>query len=121
MWIIMNDAFVSIVDQPPSIHKLLVRARVKGDIARAMGMPVKEILTKDADYRYRAILPRNVVSLAIAAHVRSIDYGNFKDSVSPKETKRKSVYMRVWTELFALQEKKQMPRLEPWGPLDDSR
>ncbi len=118
MWIVLNNAFVSIVDQPPGTSVLLVRARVKGDIARAMGgIKVKEIKTEHADYRFRAVVSRKAVAKAISDHVLAIDYCNFKDSVAPKETKRKGVYMRVWSELYALQEKERAPTmfLEPWG------
>lgn len=100
MWICLNDAFLSIVakDCPPD--SLLVRARRKGDIERVFpGYPVRESL--NTDYRYRAVVPRQVVADTIAARLQAIDYDNFKNSVADDDLHR--AYARVWSVMYGLQ------------------
>lgn len=100
MWIILNDAFVSIVAHRDKPDVLLVRARVEGDIERAL--PGAQVWTDPAaDYRYRAEVTREVVAQALADAVRGIDYGNFKDSVEDRQ--RHAAYAAVWSDLTALQ------------------
>lgn len=110
MWVFLNNSFVSIVE-PNEVRPrgalcatLLVRARLKGDIERAFGADVKVQLTRDADYRFRALLPRTRVAFALAGMVGSIDYCNFKSSIAAKDKARSLAYMRVWTEMERLQQ-----------------
>ncbi|MCS6810079.1 MAG: hypothetical protein NZ694_02270 [Tepidimonas sp.] len=103
MWICLNDAFLSIVakDCPPD--SLLVRARRKGDIERVFpGYPVRESL--HTDYRYRAVVPREVVAETIAQRLREVDYGNFKASVADDDLH--DAYARVWGVMFGLQSRR---------------
>lgn len=114
MWIFLNDAFLSIVDskaarthklnsQPGQDDLLLVRARLKGDIERVFGEHVKVTKTPQKDYLFRAFIPRQEVQEALNREVNRINYGNFKSSV--KNTKRHSVYERVWSAAYLLQRK----------------
>jgi hypothetical protein len=93
MWIHMNDAFLSVVAHRTDPGVLLVRGRVAGDIERVF--PGAEVaVTPTADYRFRTLLPREVVAGAVAAAVGTIDYDNFKNSVS--DDVRHDAYSECW-------------------------
>jgi hypothetical protein len=101
MWIFLNDAFLSIVEHREDPSKLLVRARVRGDIERVF--PAAKVLHTPvrADYAYRAVIDRRVVADRLRAAVDSIDYPNFKNSVT--EDDRHDVYMGVWETMYGFQ------------------
>jgi hypothetical protein len=93
MWVLLNDASLSIVEHKGKPGHLLVRSRIKGDIERVI--PSAHVYEDDsADYRYRADVSRDVFKEALSQAVNRIDYANFKGSV--KESKRHSAYMKVW-------------------------
>lgn len=94
MWIVINDAFLSVVSIPTDPDNLMVRARAKKDINNVFGPDVKVLTTPDADYRFRAVLPRTDVGLKIADRIMEIDYTNFKNSVPEKD--RHDAYLRMW-------------------------
>jgi len=102
MWIFLNDAFLSIVahtDEPDHLH---VRGRVAADIERVF--PEADVTeTPHADYRYRADVPRAEVARALSQRAETIDYSNFKASVSADEHARHDAYMRVWSIMNDLQ------------------
>lgn len=100
MWICLNDAFLSIVEHNEDPDVLLVRARRKADLKRAFPK-VKIEHTPKADYPYRAFLPREAVALAVADHVRGINYGNFKNSVIDHD--RHAVYFRIYNAAWGLE------------------
>ena len=103
MWIVLNKTFISIVENRHNKNELLVRSRVKGDIEKIF--PDAEVIeNNDADYLFRAFLPRGQVSEAIKKEVDMIDYGNFKDSVPKSDIKRLNSYMNVWNNLRHLQD-----------------
>ncbi|HVB79843.1 MAG TPA: hypothetical protein VNE82_07830 [Candidatus Binataceae bacterium] len=98
MWIFLNDAFLSVVAQRDRPNHLLVRARLKGDIQRALkntGSKFTVRHTPEHDYQYRAVVPRSVLTKAMARAVASIKYGNFKASVV--EADREIAYTSVWS------------------------
>ena len=100
MWICLNDAFLSIVAVKGDDERLLVRARRAGDIERVF--PEAEVLVGvGTDYLYRAFLPRSTVSDAITARIDSINYTNFKNSVT--EDDRHDAYMEIWSVMYNLQ------------------
>lgn len=100
MWIFLNDAFFSIVeDDKPG--RLLVRSRFSSDITNVFP-EAKVRRTPDRDYLYRTSLPRKEVEDAIANEVSRINYSNFKDSV--EDDKRHTLYERVWSVMFNAQE-----------------
>lgn len=108
MWIMTNQAFLSIVDPDapygggmgPQGDKLLVRARIEGDIERVFpGAAVKR--TPERDYLFRAMIPREQVAAVIAKEVGDIGYSNFKGSV--QENDRHDAYASVWGVMFRLQ------------------
>lgn len=103
MWIIMNDAFLSVVQNIYDEDELLVRARVEGDIERVF--PNAEVFADEgSDYKYRSYLNKREVAKVIEWGVLDIDYGNFKNSVPSSDSKRRIVYDRVWSDLLRLQE-----------------
>lgn len=102
MWICFNDAFLSIVSDPASADNLLVRARRHGDIEAVFGNTVTVVTLPGRDYQFRASIPRAVVSHVVAASLRDIDYGNFKNSV--KDANLHDAYASVWGVMASLQE-----------------
>lgn len=103
MWVYLNNAFLSIVEDKDDPQFLMVRARLRGDLQRAFthtGLKVSE--TPLADYRFRARIERSRVTDVMAAAVRNIDYVNFKNSVPDKS--RHDLYLRVWGEMSHAQE-----------------
>jgi hypothetical protein len=100
MWIFLNDAFLSIVRDKDNPSNLLVRARHHGDIRRVFP-ELKVVITPEADYRYRALVPRTLVAEKIASQIAEIDYTNFKDSVTDES--RHFVYFQVWRQMFIWQ------------------
>lgn len=94
MWVYLTDALLSIVAHRDRPGELLVRARFDGDI-EAVFPGAAVIETPDADYRFRATVPRDVVAQAIAARVTAIDYPNFKGTLphrSPADRARADAY-----------------------------
>jgi hypothetical protein len=88
MWVFTNKGFVSIVEDRNDSTKLLVRARMKGDLERlfhALLPWLKVEETPDADYRFRVSLHKPVVTNAIGVAVDEIDYDNFKNSYRDNE------------------------------------
>jgi len=93
MWIMLNDAFLSIVKKDVRDDELLVRARRLGDIEKVFGRDVVVTRSTDSDYLFRAAIKRDAVVRAIQNEVLRIDYGNFKDSVA--ETELHDAYLSV--------------------------
>jgi hypothetical protein len=106
MWILFDGGFVSIVhkDCPPG--SLLVRARVRKDLVAfiTMGRPgpmPKIVRLPEADYRFRAVVPRPIVKRSLAAIADAVDYPNFKDRVHESQgIERARVYSNVWSDLY---------------------
>jgi hypothetical protein len=113
MWIFLNNSFISIVEyQPPKADitdHLLVRARAEGDIEQfLLGASSKQALAwiknsaiftdNTADYHYRLVAPKWLVGECLTAHAESIDYPNFKNSVS--DSQRHDAYMEVWSAMY---------------------
>ena len=95
MWIFQNNSFVSIVAHKERPGHLLVRSRIEGDIE--MAIPCAEVFEDlTADYRYRAIVAKDVVQEAIMKSIGEIDYPNFKNSIAHSDGKRHDAYMGVW-------------------------
>jgi hypothetical protein len=101
MWLCLNDSFLSIVEDFFNKKNLLVRARDSISISNVFGpdYPVSE--TPKNDYRFRASIPREVVSAVIAKRLTEIDYGNFKNSV--KSERLHDAYSDFWYTMFQYQ------------------
>lgn len=112
MWIMLNDAMFSIVEDKDDKTQLVVRARRKGDIEHVFLVDEREVNESDlSDYRYRIFVDRDRVEEVIAGEIRRIDYGNFKDSVKDKQLH--DAYLQVWTAMWRLQEDLH-PKTEVW-------
>jgi hypothetical protein len=96
MWVFLKDSFLSIVADSGHKDRLLVRARIKGDLERAF--PSAQVFSlKRSDYRYRAFIDRAEVARTIAAQVEAITYPNFKDEVQRVSGgARHHAYFDVW-------------------------
>jgi len=99
MWIFLNDAWLSIVEDREDAEYLLVRSRRSGDIERVFG--VQEDIDREADYHYRAHILRDHVAGVLAREVGRIDYDNFKNSV--EDSQLHASYSRVWQVGYNLQ------------------
>lgn len=102
MWIMMNDSYFSVVKNRDKKDHLLVRARVEGDIERVFPK-AKVIEGAGTDYKYRASIPKWIVSKIMRKEIEKIDYDNFKDSIPATDDFRHDVYFEVWTKLMQLQ------------------
>jgi len=114
VWICLNDAFFSIVDEKAANFKrngakvsgtdvMLVRARRAEDLRRTFGESFNIIETPSRDYHYRIRISRSALAQVIGKCVLRIDYGNFKNSVT--EDDRHDAYGRIWHVMHAFQTK----------------
>ena len=103
MWVFLNDAMFSFVQDRVNANELVCRARVRGDIEKVFpGADVKE--STESDYRFRAWIKREVVATAMKNEVDRINYFNFKDSIAKEDNDRHSAYIGVWSAMQRLQE-----------------
>ena len=82
MWIFTTEGFVSVVEKPGE-SELTVRARDRRSLdalSAAAGASVIE--TPMADYPYRVIVSREVLSTWLLDYVARLGYANFKSAVS---------------------------------------
>jgi hypothetical protein len=100
MWLMLNDAFLSIVSKDCARDELLVRARRQGDIEKIFPK-AKVTRNTRSDYLFRAVIKRSVVEAAMVGELRRVTYSNFKDSVT--EDLLHNAYLRVWVEMSKLQ------------------
>lgn len=111
MWIFLKESFLSIVDPKgayeggtgPQSSKLLVRARIVGDI-EAVFPSARVTETPERDYRFRALIDRHEVAYALHSEVLELDCANFKGSV--REKGRHDAYAGVWAVMHREQERR---------------
>jgi hypothetical protein len=101
MWLFTRHAFLSIIQHRDQPDMLMVRARVKGDIEHYFP-DASVIRLDDADYLYRAVIPRKAVVAVMAKAVEQIDYDKFKPAVEDK--RREVYYFSVWDIGYLMQE-----------------
>jgi len=101
MWLMLNDAFLSIVHKDCADGELLVRARRPGDIEKVFGRRTRVTRATDADYLYRAVVSRDDVSEAMDRELGRVTYGNFKSSVQDPDLH--DAYLDVWSVMAGLQ------------------
>ena len=102
MWVLLNNAFFSIVKNRNKKNEILVRARIKGDIEKVFP-EANTFEDKNADYRYRALIETSIVADKISNEIFKINYDNFKNSISKDDLNRTIAYGNVWKELYKLQ------------------
>lgn len=105
MWICMNDAFLSAVQDRDASDRLIVRARAREHIVRTFGEEPEE--TPDADYRWRISILKRDFAEVVADRVENIDYPNFKNSV--KDRRLHAMYDTWWYDHRAYQEAERKP------------
>jgi len=102
MWVFLSNSFLSVVadKENPEGGRLLVRARKAGHIENVF--PDVEVdWTPNADYAFRARVPREEVAKAMAAEVLNLDYTNFKNSI--KDGRYHDACIETWFAMNALQ------------------
>lgn len=97
MWVFTNRGFLSVVQDRDDPDTLVVRSRFPGHI-QALFPGAEVATTPNADYLYRAFLPREKVVETIRREIDAIDYVNFKDSVEESDYHR--ACHDVWWSLF---------------------
>lgn len=112
MWIMLNDAFVSIVSKDCKPDELMVRARRQGDIEKIFPGAAVTRFTK-SDYLYRAPIKKDAIKAAMVEEIDRVVYSNFKSSVRDHDLH--NAYLRVWTAMAALQE------VKPYSGLDRNK
>lgn len=100
MWICLPNAFLSVVSKDCAPDQLLVRARVAGHIEAVF--PDADVNQSMAtDYRYRAVVSRDLVAAALASQVYGMDYSNFKNEV--RDRRLHDAFARIWSVMASLQ------------------
>lgn len=101
MWIFTKDGYIDIKQHKDDPDKLLVRARVKGDLEKIFpGCVVVE--GGGVDYRFRTTLPRYTVAGYIIREIADMDYiEGFKTKA---DSKRIPFYLRIWETLCDMQD-----------------
>jgi hypothetical protein len=96
MWIFLNNAFFSIVENRNDSSELLVRSRIREDLSNTFGLNHEIIEMEDSDYRFRMFLNREYVASVLLENAMNINYDNFKDSIPEEDEDRSYYYTRVW-------------------------
>lgn len=97
MWLFTRTGFVSIVEHLDDPDILVVRSRFAGHIRRIFPN-ARVIKTPEADYLYRAYIPRHEVADAVKKAAEAIDYPNFKNAVG--ERAYHDACADVWATLY---------------------
>ena len=100
MWLMLQDAFFSVVDKAKAEGCLVVRARRPGDLERYFP-GAKVTKSTNTDYLFRAEVRREDVARVVGGYVMGITASNFKDSV--KDHALHDAYMGVWSVMARLQ------------------
>jgi len=107
----LNNAFVSAVEDRNDKRLLVVRARRKGDIKRVFGKRAIEVKSDImADYPYRTWVSKKLFAQVLAESVDRIDYGNFKSSVKDKALH--DAYLDVWSAMIRVEKRRRFSRLQ---------
>lgn len=100
MWIFTKSGMLSVVEHRDSPETLLVRARALEHLKAAF--PDYEIWTESgSDYRYRAWIGREAVAEYVAQQVKSVDYDNFKASLT--DDRYHDACLSVWCAMMRMQ------------------
>jgi hypothetical protein len=95
MWICLNNAFISAVQDEGDANVLKIRARNRKHLEVLFPKDKKHILeSKDADYRFRVFIPKAEFAALLAKKAMEINYPNFKDSV--RDNKLHDLYANFW-------------------------
>ena len=108
MWLYMNNAIISVVENMNNSNELLVRSRYLHHLQKLLDFNGTEessaavhdgkikIFEDDfADYRYRAYVEKRVFSELIAKRVLEIDYSSYKASIHEESPELKPLLNRI--------------------------
>jgi hypothetical protein len=103
VWIFTKQGFISIKRHIDDPKKLLIRARVNGDLEKIFpGCKVSK--NTGTDYKFRTTVDRAAAVSQIAKAVSDISYTEgFKTSVDDHD-RRAPFYLRIWEMLVDMQE-----------------
>lgn len=105
MWIFSSTGFVSVVEDVADRNRLVVRARIAGDLDSLRSYVANlsaTVSTPTRDYPYRAYCSREDLSAGLAKLAVDIDYSNFKGEVMRTQgLPRERVYEQVWSVMRA--------------------
>jgi hypothetical protein len=108
MWLFTTRGFYSVVQDKEDSRKLVVRARLHGDLEK-----LREIAPKLSDtfqlprrdYRFRAFISRKDFAAVLPKLLAELDYTNFKDEVWAKQgSERADLYHDVWAVMYRAQD-----------------
>ncbi len=109
MWLFTKYGFYSIVKDSNSAH-YKCRARRKKDLVNLISnfkyLSEYEIhCDKKADYHYRIFISQNHFSMLMLSISNTVDYSNFKDSISKNKDQVNKVdhYSEVWETMYSYQ------------------
>lgn len=98
MWLIINEAYLSIVKHNSKENTYLVRAREREHIIDNFGEETLYVIPK-ADYPYRCNVSEFQLTEFLSHYVTyRLDYTNFKSSLNTE--KFKIVCMSIWRFLY---------------------
>jgi hypothetical protein len=104
MWVVMNDSYISAVQDRTNKMNLVVRARVREDLENTFPTLKEQIIeSTDSDYRFRLFVTKQFFCGVMNTKIMDIDYDNFKNSV--KQNWRHTAYFAIWTIMYNVQKK----------------
>jgi len=119
MWIMTNKGMLSLVEHRDHPGILIVRSRDRQAL-EAHFPDYEPIETRQADYRWRVMLPKAQVAMAVANLVTGIDYPNFKSSVQDQALH--DAYLGCWGVMHRYQTRVNGPSDQySYGLFDDDR
>lgn len=101
MWIFTQDAYLTISQDENQRERFMIRARVAGDIEKLF--PKAQVIRMDdADFLFRAFIPKRRVIEVLSRAIGNIEYTSFKGGV--KDKCRAWYYAQVWAIMAAMQD-----------------
>jgi hypothetical protein len=102
MWIFTSRGMLSIVEHRDDPDTILVRARTHEHLAAFID--TRDIFTDDsADYKHRALIPREQLESLMLSLADEVDYDNFKKSILNREQRYSAACHEVWATMNTLQ------------------
>ncbi len=98
MWIASKNGFFSIVQHRDDQEQVLVRARVKKDLAEIF--PEARILhTPGGDYHWRVFSSKKEMGEILLRQMEELDYPNFKGKIAktPNQADKLDAYHHIWS------------------------
>ena len=100
MWVFTKTGFISIVQHREQVDLMIVRARCAAHL-QSLFSGTEVLETRNADYRFRAFVHRDVVKSVLTAAIDALDYSNFKDSIA--DAQYHDAASRVWEVMHIIQ------------------